>query len=141
MMQTSSTLYEVAKNVVRVSASSRLSSFAQYLPQVKQQAILSLKVFQTSGSDSLNRDRIKPWLQKSSVAKKVQMKSLFESQKSTYLTIEAEMNRLNVIKITKMYLIDLEITVRLTYLLNPGLSSFLATKIKEKMDTMMKMPK
>ena len=69
------------------------------------------------------------------------MKSLFESLKSTYLTIEAEMNRLNVIKITKMYLIDLEITVRLTYLLNPGLSSFLATKIKEKMETMMKMPK
>ena len=57
------------------------------------------------------------------------------------MTIEAEMNRLNVIKITKMYLIDLEITVRLTYLLNPGLSSFLATKISEKMEMMMKKPK
>jgi hypothetical protein len=55
--------------------------------------------------------------------------------------IEADTYKLNVIKITKMYLTDLEITVLLTYLLNPGLSSFLATKIKEKTDKMMKIIK
>jgi hypothetical protein len=55
--------------------------------------------------------------------------------------IEADTYKLNVIKITKMYLTDLEITVLLTYLLNPGLSSFLATKIKEKTDKIMKITK
>lgn len=140
MMQTSSTLYEVAKNVVRVSASSRLSCFAQYFAQVKKQKILSLKVFQTSGSDSLNRARIKPWLQNNKVAMKVQMKSSF-GLLSNSVIIVTDTNRLYVIKITKMYLTDLEITVLLTYLLNPGLSSFLVTKIKEKMEKTTKMQK
>lgn len=60
---------------------------------------------------------------------------------SNSVIIVTDTNRLYVIKITKMYLTDLEITVLLTYLLNPGLSSFLVTKIKEKMEKTTKMQK